>query len=145
MFVYLLFFFVFFACVPSQHHASVYQGANLFGHVYVPPHGDRSCSSNLTQSQHTDTGSTSPRVDPTLPGSWQGSHCSDNCTCCHTQIEVADQTFYLTHSQYTDSGPTSPSADRLVGLVVKASASRAEFPGLDSRLRGFFSGVVSYQ
>ena len=41
----------------------------------------------------------------------QGRICSDNCTCCHTEIEVADQTFYLTQSQYTDTGPTSPSAD----------------------------------
>ena len=32
-------------------------------------------------------------------------------TCCHTEIEAADQTFYLTQSQYTDTGPTSPSAD----------------------------------
>ena len=32
-------------------------------------------------------------------------------TCCHTETEVADQTFYLTQSQYTDTGPTSPSAD----------------------------------
>ena len=31
--------------------------------------------------------------------------------CCHTDTEVADQTFYLTQSQYTDTGPTSPSAD----------------------------------
>ena len=31
---------------------------------------------------------------------------SDNCTCCHTEIEVADQAFFLTHSQYTDTGPT---------------------------------------
>ena len=31
-----------------------------------------------------------------------------NCTCCHTEIEVADQTFYLDLSQYTDTGPTSP-------------------------------------
>ena len=30
--------------------------------------------------------------------------------------------------------------DRLVGLVVKASASRAEDPGLESRLRRDFSG-----
>ena len=30
--------------------------------------------------------------------------------------------------------------DRLVGLVVKASASRAEGPGFESRLRGIFSG-----
>ena len=40
-----------------------------------------------------------------------GRICSDNFTCCHTEIEVADQTFYLTQSQYTDTGPTSPSAD----------------------------------
>ena len=35
----------------------------------------------------------------------------------------------------------SPAGDRLVGLVVKASASRAEDPGFESRLRrDFFSG-----
>ena len=32
------------------------------------------------------------------------------------------------------------SADRLVGLVVKASASTAEDPGFESRLRRDFSG-----
>ena len=38
--------------------------------------------------------------------------------------------------------PTAAS-DRLVGLVVKASASRAEGPGFKSRLRpGFFRGRV---
>ena len=36
----------------------------------------------------------------------QGRICSDNFTCCHTETEVADQTFYLTQSQYTDTGPT---------------------------------------
>ena len=41
----------------------------------------------------------------------QGRICSHKCTCCHTEIEVADPTFYLTQSQYTDTGPTSPSAD----------------------------------
>ena len=41
----------------------------------------------------------------------QGRICSDNFRCCHTEIEVADQTFYLTQSQYTGTGPTSPSAD----------------------------------
>ena len=41
----------------------------------------------------------------------QGRICSDIFTCCHTEIEVADQTFHLTQSQYTDTGPTSPSAD----------------------------------
>ena len=38
----------------------------------------------------------------------QGRICSDNCTCCHTETEVAIQTFYLTQSQYTDTGLTSP-------------------------------------
>ena len=41
--------------------------------------------------------------------------CSDNCTCYCTEIEVADQTFYLTRytvcTQYTDTRPTHPSAD----------------------------------
>ena len=41
----------------------------------------------------------------------QGQIYSDNCLCCHTDIEVADQTFYLTQSQYTDTGLTSSSAD----------------------------------
>ena len=37
------------------------------------------------------------------------------------------------------------SFDRLAGLVVKASASRAEGPGFESRLRRDFFGVESYQ
>ena len=40
-----------------------------------------------------------------------GAICTDNFTCCHTEIEAADQTFHLTQSQYTDTGPASPSAD----------------------------------
>ena len=35
--------------------------------------------------------------------------------------------------------------DRLVGLVVKASASRAEVPGFESHLCRDFFGVKSYQ
>ena len=38
-----------------------------------------------------------------------------------------------------------PTSDRLVGLVVEASASRAEDPGFESRLRRDFFGVESYQ
>ena len=38
----------------------------------------------------------------------QGRIC---CTCCHTEIEVADPTFYCTLSQYTDTRPISHSAD----------------------------------
>ena len=36
--------------------------------------------------------------------------------------------------------PSGPVASGIVGLVVKASASRAEDPGFDSRLRRDFSG-----
>ena len=43
----------------------------------------------------------------------QGRICSDKFSCCHTEIEVVDQLFYLTPIQYTDTGPTSPSADPL--------------------------------
>ena len=39
----------------------------------------------------------------------------------------------------------TPLPDRLVGLVVKASTSRAEGPGFESRLRRDFFGVESYQ
>ena len=38
----------------------------------------------------------------------QGWICSDKFTCCHTEIEVADPTFYLTQSQYTDTGQPVP-------------------------------------
>ena len=41
----------------------------------------------------------------------KGQICTDNFTCCHTEIEAADQTFHLSQSQYTDTGPTSASAD----------------------------------
>ena len=62
------------------------------------------------------------------------------------EIEVTDQTFYLTQSWYTYTEPTSPNTEhRLVGLVVKVPASRAEGPGFESRLRRDFFGVESYQ
>ena len=43
---------------------------------------------------------------------------SDNFTCCHTEIEVADQTFHLTQSQYTDTGPATPLRDAANGISV---------------------------
>ena len=57
----------------------------------------------------------------------QGRICTDNFTCCHTQIEVADQTFYLTQSQYTDTGPTSPSADPITPGAWQGSHWNANF------------------
>ena len=57
----------------------------------------------------------------------QGRICSDNFTCCHTEIEVADSTFYLTQSQYTDTGPTSPSADPITPGAWQGSHWSANF------------------
>ena len=57
----------------------------------------------------------------------QGRICSDNLTCCHTEIEVADPTFYLTQSQYTDTGPTSPSADPITPCACQGSHWSANF------------------
>ena len=57
----------------------------------------------------------------------QGRICSDNFTCCHTEIEVADQTFHLTQSQYTDTGPTSPSTDSIPPGAWQGSHWSANF------------------
>ena len=57
----------------------------------------------------------------------QGRICSDNFTCCHTEIEVADQIFYLTQSQYTGTEPTSPSADPITPGAWQGSHWRANF------------------
>ena len=59
------------------------------------------------------------------------------------------QYFVATYQQQLTPLPTTVSTlkwlpNRLVGLVVKASASRAEDPGFESRLRRDFSEVVSY-
>ena len=60
----------------------------------------------------------------------QGRICSDNLTCCQTQIEVADQTFYLTQSQYIDTRPTSPSADPIMPGAWRGSYCSAVFKSL---------------
>ena len=51
----------------------------------------------------------------------QGRICSDNSTCCHTETEVADQTFHLTQSQCTDTRPTSPSTDPMMSDAQQGS------------------------
>ena len=57
----------------------------------------------------------------------QGRICSDKFTCCHTEIEVADPTFYLTQSQYIDTGPTSPSADPITPGAWQGNQWSANF------------------
>ena len=58
---------------------------------------------------------------------YQGRIYSDICTCCHTEIEAADVTFYLTQSQYTDTGQTSPSADPITPGAWQGSHWSANF------------------
>ena len=41
----------------------------------------------------------------------QGRICSDSCTCCHTEKEVADQTCCFIQPRYTVTGLTSSSPD----------------------------------
>ena len=57
----------------------------------------------------------------------QGQICSDKFTCCHTEVEVADPTFYLTQSQYTDTGLTSPSIDPIRSGAWQGSHLSANF------------------
>ena len=52
---------------------------------------------------------------------------SDNFTCCHTEREVADQTFHLTQSQHTDTKPTSPSAGPITPGAWQGSHWSANF------------------
>ena len=57
----------------------------------------------------------------------QGRICTDKFTSCHTEIEVADQIFYITRSQYTDTGPTSSSADPITPGAWQGSQRSGNF------------------
>ena len=57
----------------------------------------------------------------------QGWICSDNFTCFHIEIHVADQTFYPTQSQITATRPTSPSADPITPGAWQSSRWSADF------------------
>ena len=76
----------------------------------------------LTSQQHTSVS--------------QGRICSDSFTCCHTEIEVADQTLHLTQSQYTDTGPTSGSTNPITPGAWQSSywSTNFEVTGM-TRLR----------
>ena len=82
-------------CLTSQQHASVSQGRIcLTSQQHASVSQGRIC---LTCQQHASVS--------------QGRIYSNNFTCCHTEIEAADQTFHLNRSHDTDTGSTSPSAD----------------------------------
>ena len=60
----------------------------------------------------------------------QGRICSDNFTYCHTEIEVADQTFRFPQSQYTDTGLTSPSTGPITPGAWQGRATHTHTPGI---------------
>ena len=62
-----------------------------------------------------------------------------------SQIFVVISWVYSAAIQVSTSASPCFRSDRLVGLVVKTPASRAEGPGFESRLRRDFSGVESHQ
>ena len=62
-----------------------------------------------------------------LPSVSQGRTCWDSFRCCHTEREVADQTFCLTQSLYTDTGPTSPSVDPTMPRACQGSHGSTNF------------------
>ena len=57
----------------------------------------------------------------------QGRTCTGDFTCCHTEVELADPTFYLPQSQYTDTGPTGPCADPITPGAWQGSHWSANF------------------
>ena len=70
-----------------------------------------------------------------------GRICSDNFTCCHTEIEVAV-------TQYTYTGPTSPSTDPITPGAWQGSHWSANFchwydstPKKSRRKQGFEPGI----
>ena len=65
---------LFVGCLTSQQHASVSQG-RICSDKSMCCHTEIEAADptfHLIQSQHTDTGPTSPNTDPITPGTWQG-------------------------------------------------------------------------
>ena len=75
----------------------------------------------------------------------QGRICSDNFTCCHTEIEAADQTFHLTQSQYTDTGPTSPSTDPITPSAWQGSHRSVNFSVTGMTRPGKIPGQAEFE
>ena len=57
----------------------------------------------------------------------QGRICSDNCMCCQTEIEVADQTFYLTQTSYASVSQGRICSDNFTCCHSEAEAASQTF------------------
>ena len=90
----------------TQHNSQIHTASRVLGFVCL-------LVGCLTSQQHASVS--------------QGRICSDKFTCCHTEIEVADQTFYLTQSQYADTGPTISSADPIAPSAWQGNHWSANF------------------
>ena len=122
-------------CLTSQQHASVsltsqqHASVSLTSqqHASVSPTSQQHASVSLTSQQHASVSLTSQQHASVSLTSQQhasvsqGRICSGNSSCCHTAIEVTDQTVYLTQSQYTDTGPTSPNTDPITPGACQGS------------------------
>ena len=74
------------------------------------------------------------------------SACSDpGFVVLQPSFGLGKQEIGNSHEHTYFSGHRSSERHHLVGLLVKASASRGEDPGFESRLRRDFSEVESYQ
>ena len=51
----------------------------------------------------------------------------DSCTCCHTEIETANQTCYLSQSQDTDTPSTSPRANSVTSVPGRVTHYSTDF------------------
>ena len=105
--------------LTPQQHADASQRWICFTRCTSQQHANASqrwiCFTRCTSQQHANA---SQRwICFTRCTSQQHANASQRWICftrCHTEIEAADQTFYLTQSQYMNTGPNSPSADPIV-------------------------------
>ena len=74
----------------------------------------------------------------------RGRH-ANGCVIYHNGVQCTWLHCVVAAVPSDEPSPPCPTAHRLVGLVAKASASRAEDPGFESHLRGNFFGVESCQ
>ena len=90
--------------------------------------------------RHTHTLTQTRKLTHTHTHTYTHTH-----THTHTHTLTRTHTHTHTHTHKNTHARARMRDYRLVGLVIKASPSRAEDPGFESRLRRDFFGVESYQ
>ena len=143
-----------------------YGVADLVFHEYKPWDDPFNKTANLVGVSHVSTTRWRHRqidscccLSRLYASVFQGPVCSENVTCCHTEIKVADQTFYITQSQYADIRPVNPRADPITpgtwqgrhcsaNLKVTGMNRQAKIPviqaGIEPRIFGFRGGRLNH-